>query len=68
MTLQPLDPLGAALRAAYERARHDIDWSQHPLMQVYREHSHVKTRYVEAGVKGFKRRKERPCSASQPPA
>ena len=68
MTIQPLDPLGAALRTAYELARHDIDWSGHPLMQVYREHSHVKTRYVEAGVKGFKRRKERPCSASQPPA
>ena len=68
MTIQPLDRLGNALRAEREHGRHEIDWTGHPLMQVYREHSHVKTRYAEAGVKGFKRRKERPCSASQPPA
>jgi hypothetical protein len=63
--LQPLDPLGAALRTAYERARHDIDWSGHPLMHIYLEHSRVKVRSA-AALKGHARKKV--CSASQPPA
>lgn len=63
MTIQPLDPLGAALRAAYERARHDIDWTAHPLMAVYVQHSKVKIRHHVAGVKGHENHKRRLCSA-----
>lgn len=33
--MKPLDDLGAALRDVVERSRHDIDWSKHPLMDVY---------------------------------
>jgi hypothetical protein len=61
VTLPPLDPLGAALRTAYERARHDIDWQGHPLMQVYRQHSHVKTLHSEAVLRGLKRRRGKSC-------
>lgn len=35
--MKPLDDLGAALRDVVERSRHDIDWSQHPLMKAYQE-------------------------------
>lgn len=58
MPIAPLDDLGRALRERVESARHDIDWSNHPLMLLYlrsgtghltnrrpsRDHRHAATR------------------------
>ena len=59
MILPPLDPLGDALRTAYERARHDIDWQGHPLMAVYLDHSRVKVGQTQAAKRGWTLRRGR---------
>lgn len=59
----PLDELGAALRAVYVEARHDIDWTGHPLMRIYQQAGlgHLNQNMGRIDTRTWRQRRK-PCS------